>query len=217
MTEPADLSNAFGTSAAALANRLARRASPAPPAPPTSPPVSEPPVSEPGASAQADARVDEPPPRQATAASVDRPATPKRAPKKAPHRTPTPSAPTTVDLTAGSTVQVSVYLLPAALQAVRNRVRETRRTNADIAFAAIDATHEQLNDLVAHRRTVPREDGSLFPSRVRHRATADGDRRILWSMQATPGELQIIDRLVTETGAASRSELISVAIEADLL
>jgi metal-responsive CopG/Arc/MetJ family transcriptional regulator len=36
-------------------------------------------------------------------------------------------------------------------------------------------------------------------------------------MRATPEELQVIDRLVDDTGAASRSELISVAVEAYLL
>jgi hypothetical protein len=36
-------------------------------------------------------------------------------------------------------------------------------------------------------------------------------------MQATPAELEVVDRLVADTGAASRSELVAVAIEAHLL
>jgi len=36
-------------------------------------------------------------------------------------------------------------------------------------------------------------------------------------MKATPAELAVVDRLVAETGAVSRSELIATAMEAHLL
>jgi hypothetical protein len=217
VTDPSELGNAFGPSAAGLAGRLARRSStPAAPAIPVPQRHPEPPSPAPTPAPQraVEAPAPEPPePERRPAKKASRPAT-KRTP--APRPAPTPAVPVDVP-TSTSTVQVSVYLLPAALQAVRREVRRTKRTNADMAFTAIDATHRDLPELVARRRIIPREEGSLFPSRVRHRATGDESRRILWSMQATPDELQVIDQLVDDTGAASRSELISVAVEAHLL
>lgn len=39
---------------------------------------------------------------------------------------------------------------------------------------------------------------------------------MLWSCKLTEAELEVIDRLVDEHGARSRSELIAAALEANL-
>lgn len=119
----------------------------------------------------------------------------------------------------GITSQVSVYLDADALLAVRKTRRATGQTNADIAFAAIDATHDRLADLVAaRRRGAARPAGSLFPTRQTTRLGADRSRRVvLWAMRATRTELAVIDRLVDQVAAGSRSELIAAAVEAQLL
>lgn len=115
----------------------------------------------------------------------------------------------------GTPTQVSVYLTAAAVAAVR-RVKG-RHTNADVALDAIDATIDQLPALLTARRTTDRP-GSLFPARRRaHRGAYSNDPpRVLWSMKATPAELAVLDRLVGQVGASSRSELIATAIEAHL-
>jgi hypothetical protein len=113
---------------------------------------------------------------------------------------------------------VSVYVLPELLHAVRRARTNTRgRTNSDIAFEAIDATHKKLPELIAARHGGPDRTSSLFPTRRMGRAVADPVRRVLWTLKATPAELEVVDRLVVEAGAASRSELIATAMEAHLL
>jgi hypothetical protein len=116
--------------------------------------------------------------------------------------------------------QIPVYVLPAAKAAAQQRRARDRVTNAEVAFAAIDTTFPELQQLLQSRRTVQREDGSLFPSR-RHRTRGSSaepqSRRVAWVLQATAEELGVLDSLVVELGAESRSELIAAAIEAHLL
>jgi hypothetical protein len=116
--------------------------------------------------------------------------------------------------------QIPVYLLPAAKAAAQQRRARDRVTNAEVAFAAIDTTFPELQQLLQSRRTVERKEGSLFPSRrqrIRGSSTEPQSRRVAWVLQATAEELSILDSLVVELGAESRSELIAAALEAHLL
>lgn len=116
--------------------------------------------------------------------------------------------------------QIPVYVLPAAKAAAQQRRARDRVTNAEVAFSAIDTMFPELRQLLQSRRTVQRKDGSLFPSR-RHRIRGSSaepqSRRVAWVLQATAEELGVLDSLVVELGAESRSELIAAAIEAHLL
>ncbi|WP_433501801.1 hypothetical protein ACQP1K_28950 (plasmid) [Sphaerimonospora sp. CA-214678] len=139
------------------------------------------------------------------------------APRSRPART---SAPVE-DLDVEVTSQLSVYVLPEAVQAIRRERESTGRLNAEIAFDAIDSTQEVLQHLVEARQMAPRAEGSLFPAR---RAARRGRRRIseqqartLWTIQITQAEYQVLKDLVAETGADSVSQLVSAAIEAYLL
>lgn len=127
------------------------------------------------------------------------------------------------DAPAAASYQISVYVLPQVLTTAAGRRDEEGLTNAEIAFDAIDENQHRLAGLVRERRTQPRPQSSLFPARTRRGrpgpstvSTGEG-RRVLWAFRATTAELQVIDRLVTSTGAESRSELVSVALEASLL
>lgn len=185
-----DLTSAFGVPAAAqtaqLAGRLAKRST---------------------ASEQPPAPAAEPAPAPELAEAP----TPASAPPAAAAATAPPAAAEE----DGTPTQVSVYLTAAAVAAVRRA--KGRRTNADVALDAIDATIDQLPALLTARRTTDRP-GSLFPARRRaHRGAFSNDPpRVLWSMKATPAELAVLDRLVGQLGASSRSELIATAIEAHL-
>jgi hypothetical protein len=122
---------------------------------------------------------------------------------------------------AAATFQVSVYLLPTAVKAADRLRRSRRSVNAAVAFDALDARKNELRELVTARKTgLARPADSMFPSRLSNStrgAAAQQGRRQLWSFQATEAELDILDQLCEDTGATSRSELVSVAMEAHLL
>jgi hypothetical protein len=65
-----------------------------------------------------------------------------------------------------------------------------------------------------------RGSGSAFPARTGKLATTRSqganDRRPLWTLQATPAEIAVMDTWVDQYGAHSRSELVAVAVEAYL-
>lgn len=129
------------------------------------------------------------------------------------------------ELEPDTSYQVPVYLHPAAKAAATARRKEHQLTNAEIAFDSIDAVQHRLDRLIADRRHRARPDNSLFPGRTRRgrlngggAANAAGDaRRVLWGFRATGDEVAVIDRLVTRSGAESRSELVAVALEEVLL
>lgn len=113
--------------------------------------------------------------------------------------------------------QVSVYVLPAVVTTVR-RIRNGR-TNAQIAFEAITTQRDQLPTLLAaHRSPAPQPTTGVGPF-----APQPGDRggsaprRVLWTFKATGRNQRVLDRIVAEAGAASRSELVAAALEAHLL
>lgn len=124
---------------------------------------------------------------------------------------------------ADTSFQVQVYVLPGVLSAASRRRKDDGLTNAEVAFDAVDAVQSRLPGLVRDRRTKPRQEGSLFPARAVRRPRAGADagategRRVPWVMRCTAAELEVLDRLVASTGAESRSELVSVALEAALL
>jgi hypothetical protein len=116
--------------------------------------------------------------------------------------------------------QIPVYVLPAAKAAAQQRRVRDRVTNAEVAFSAIDTVFPELQQLLQSRRTVQRNEGSLFPSRRRRTRGSSAEpqsRRVAWVLQATAEELGVLDSLVSELGAESRSELIAAAVEAHLL
>lgn len=111
-----------------------------------------------------------------------------------------------------------MYVLPDVARALDDERRRSGRTNAELAYDALDAVHDRLPDLVAARQAGgARPADSLFPGRrsrtPRATAAVDGRRR-LWSLQATAAELDVLDGLVEGTGARSRSEVVSCALEA---
>ncbi|MFC7331383.1 hypothetical protein [Marinactinospora rubrisoli] len=112
---------------------------------------------------------------------------------------------------------VGIYLLPETARAITQMRRKKGKLNVDIALDAIDHVHRrgQLEKLLVQRRSGPRRPkDSLFPARRRHPRATRGQTRKLWSFQATQREIAVLDELVEKFGASSRSELVSVALEA---
>lgn len=207
--QASDLGSAFGQSAAALRGKLPPKQPPPPPQADTTAPKGEPAPKEELGSAPAP-----PPPPPERPELHDTNDRDQEQPEDEQRHDPQPPPAKAI------TYQVSVYLLPNAVQAAERIRKRDKKTNADIALDALDAVHNQLTDLVVTRQTGPgRPANSLFPSRrggSTRTAAAQQGRRQLWSMQATITELNVIDRLCEASGAVSRSELISVAVEAHL-
>lgn len=134
-------------------------------------------------------------------------------------------APQNVELDANTSYPVPIYVHPAVKTAASSRRKEFKLTNAEIAFDALDEVQHRLAGLVRDRRLRARPDTSLFPGRVRRGRLAGGRaegaatdvRMVLYQFRATEAELEIIDRLVAESGAESRSELVAAAMEESLL
>lgn len=127
--------------------------------------------------------------------------------------------PAPAQVSQSQSFQVATYIRPAVKTAAQQRRARDRATNAEIAFEAIDATFSGLQQLLQRRRTVQRKPDSLFPARTRRRfgTSAQPETRMVpWVLQATADEIKVLDDLVSELGAESRSELIAVALEAHL-
>lgn len=118
-----------------------------------------------------------------------------------------------------STGQIAVYITTDAVTTAR-AIRRPGVTNAHIALRAVEDMHGKLKELVATRRAGESREvlpgSSLFPSRSGTAAGTRNVRRVLWAVRLTPAEVAVVDDLARAAGAASRSELVSVAVEAYL-
>lgn len=118
---------------------------------------------------------------------------------------------------APATSQSIVYLAPGLRDTLDAARKRDRRTNSDLVFDAIDRAQHQLPELVTRQQRQERPPNSLFsarPSRTRQRATSPSERTVPFTFRATADELAVIDRLVEETSASSRSSLIAAALHA---
>lgn len=205
-----DLSAQFGRSGAAQARELGALL---PPRPPRAAASEQPEDSTPAAGEASTEAI----PQASADDNAGSPVDDQSARRSTPSRRLQP-APAEVDQT--QSFQIPVYVLPAAKAAAQQRRARDRVTNAEVAFSAIDTTFPKLQQLLQSRRTVQRKAGSLFPSRrqrTRGSSAEPQSRRVAWVLQATAEELGVLDSLVVELGAESRSELIAAALEADLL
>jgi hypothetical protein len=109
----------------------------------------------------------------------------------------------------------AVYVSPqVSARAEAYRRAQTGRTNADVVLDALEACHGRLGALLAAAREPLRPAGELFPGRPAIRRTAKAGVQL--QFRPTHAQLAVIDRLVTEHRAASRSELIAAALDAFL-
>jgi hypothetical protein len=111
---------------------------------------------------------------------------------------------------------VTVYVPPKLAARARTHRSRAKTTNAAVVLDAIDAYHARLPQLLADSRTrLTRPEGSLFPGRtIRRRSSSE--RPVALEFWVTPAELEVIDALVAEYQAVSRTELVVVALDAYL-
>jgi hypothetical protein len=128
-----------------------------------------------------------------------------------------PSSRTNTPTKAGvPTLRLVIVQLPNAIaDRLRSQARARSVTYKELILDAVEATVDQLGDLVAQRRPRPREAGSLFAGeRTAALARPEGRRQI--SIKLTEASITALDDLATTHGAKSRSELIAIALDAYL-
>lgn len=109
-----------------------------------------------------------------------------------------------------------VVYLPAS---VRDRLRthtghQDGATYTDVVLDALDALHEQLEQLLAGART-GRQEGSLFQDRERLRQRHN-EHQVQVTLRPARHDLAVIDRLVRDHNASSRSTPIARVLDAYL-
>jgi len=106
----------------------------------------------------------------------------------------------------------TVFYLPFDLsERLRDAAREQAKTHAEVIFDAIEAQLDQLGALLHDAEPVPSAVGVF--SRAEPRQAGP---KVQVSGQIRSDNLRVIDRLVEQHGAGSRSQLIEVALRAHL-
>ena len=122
---------------------------------------------------------------------------------------------TAADAGAPALRLVIVQLPNAIADRLRNQARTRSVTYKELILDAVEATVDELEDLVAQRRPRARKVGSLFAGeRTAPLARPEGRRQI--SIKLTKASITALDDLATTHGAKSRSELIAIALDAYL-
>lgn len=98
---------------------------------------------------------------------------------------------------------------------LRDTARAQGVTYKELILDALEATADELAGLVAARQPRPRDAGSLFAGeRTAIVARPEGRRQV--GIKLSEGSIRAIDDLTASNGAKSRSELVTVALDAYL-
>lgn len=106
----------------------------------------------------------------------------------------------------------NVHIPVALIDALNETKRSTRMSNGDIIITALEQTYEELKTRIHPR---PIAGGSLFSQRVsRPPRTPITEPVTPLNYRLSTEDYAVLDRLVDELGATSRSHLITVALSA---
>lgn len=108
-----------------------------------------------------------------------------------------------------------VYLADDLVADVGAACARDRITRTQLVLQALEATHTHLGELIAQDLEPKVIHGTLFDEVVTtHRQNQPAKRQVM--IQPTRAQLEVIDRLVTDSGARDRSHLVAVALTAHL-
>lgn len=131
---------------------------------------------------------------------------------QSPQRSVAPKPPNDVPTAKGAVRASNVHIPVALIDALNETKRTTRMSNGDIIITALEQTYEQLKTLIHPR---PVAGGSLFSQRVsRPPRTPIVEPVTPLNFRLSTDDYAVIDKLVDELGATSRSHLITVALSA---
>lgn len=111
-----------------------------------------------------------------------------------------------------------VLALPVPLRDRARTVAAGRgETYADVVLRAVQHTHARLPDLIEDRRhhDAGATIGPLFEHRTHRRRTTEATAQVT-IRGLSAHDRAVLDRLVDDVGAANLTELVTVALEADL-
>lgn len=119
-----------------------------------------------------------------------------------------------VSSAADATLRVgrNVFLSNALYDAVQHAKISSKRTRTQVLLDAVKATHTQLSELVAVDLQPKVLAGDLWDEVVEPATQPKRPLRV----DLTRQQLDVIDRLVEQTGARDRSQMLSVALKAYL-
>lgn len=152
----------------------------------------------------------ETPPRLLAVAdpTADTAATADAAPKPAARKQPMSKS------SAGGSKETSVSLPVGVKEQWRAAADARSTTLVEVLLTAIEEAGERLADLVAAERPAPAKSPGLFPDRVQRPAAREA--RSTAPLETSHGNFEVLDRLVKQTSADSRSQLITAALRAHL-
>ncbi len=112
----------------------------------------------------------------------------------------------------GAPRPVIVYLPVSLRDRLRQLTVERDLTYTELVLESVDATHQRLQSLLTPEKSA--RTRSLFqqPSTPRRRRHAEPHVQV--SLRLVPEDLAVIDRLVTDLNAGSRSHLVATALQA---
>ena len=114
---------------------------------------------------------------------------------------------------AGNRLRASNVHIPASFMPRLAKARDGRRlSNGEWVIVALEATHEQLGDLIRPQPT----GGSLFAPRATRAARTYDGPLTPFNIRLRAADFAVIDQLVEQFGASSRGHLITVAFDAFL-
>jgi len=144
------------------------------------------------------------------------PAKPAAKPKTSPSK-PVPAKAKPKNRSGTRPVTTAVYLPRSVRDRLRTAADRDGLTYTDILLDAIDAEHHRLADLLGPTQ-IARRDDSLFSGRrpARGAQRSSGDDQIQITVRPTRDDLAVIDQLVAEHGAPSRSGMAAAVLDAYL-
>lgn len=160
------------------------------------------------------ARRPQPPPVRAVPAGEPGPTGDVEAGSKASRRRSAPRQ-TTVKDAAGTRPAISISVPPRVAQRWRDRARTDGTSQPDVLMDALVAHQSQLTELVSSAGHLPTVSDGLF-ERTPAKAGEDSELHVTMSLRLLARNLKVIDRLVAEHKAKSRSQLAAVALDAYL-
>lgn len=118
-----------------------------------------------------------------------------------------------VDQSSRGAARAVIVYLPVSLRDRLRKVTADRdATYTQLVLDAIDATHEQLAPMLTQQR--PARAQSLFQRTATPRRRRHDEPHVQVSLRLVPEDLAVIDRLVADLGAGSRSHLVATALHA---
>lgn len=128
---------------------------------------------------------------------------------------PGPDRPASAAADAHLRVSRVVYLADDLVAEVGAACARDRVTRTQLVLHALEATHQRLGDLIAQDLAPRVIHGTLFDEVVTtHRQNQPAKRQVM--IQPTRTQLEVIDKLVKDSGARDRSHLVAVALSAHL-